>query len=165
MSPAETSQAPNAIPPRRSSTHHARGSSNASDQAMAKPTLRAVPGGSWVAQSHKTHSLLDSSSDNPPRSINGGVETAIHANGTTWSQEKEKIVLGPYDYMEDHPGKDIRKQFISAFNAWLRVPKQSLEIITRVVTMLHTASLLFVHPFPKGSYHSLADSSCAESTM
>ena len=44
--------------------------------------------------------------------------------------------------MVNHPGKDIRKQLISAFNAWLRVPETSLKIITKVVGMLHTASLL-----------------------
>lgn len=44
--------------------------------------------------------------------------------------------------MVNHPGKDIRKQLISAFNAWLRVPEASLKIITKVVGMLHTASLL-----------------------
>ena len=65
-----------------------------------------------------------------------------HVNGTEWSREKEKIVLGPFDYMYGHPGKDIRKQLIAAFNAWLRVPEENLAIITKVVGMLHTASLL-----------------------
>jgi geranylgeranyl diphosphate synthase type 3 len=60
----------------------------------------------------------------------------------TWSQENEKILLGPYDYMQQHPGKDIRRQLITAFNVWLQVPPESLEIITKVVGMLHTASLL-----------------------
>ncbi|KAE8352742.1 isoprenoid synthase domain-containing protein [Aspergillus coremiiformis] len=59
-----------------------------------------------------------------------------------WSQENEKIVLGPYDYMLQHPGKDIRRQLINAFNSWLKVPPESLTIITKVVAMLHTASLL-----------------------
>jgi geranylgeranyl diphosphate synthase type 3 len=31
---------------------------------------------------------------------------------------------------------------IAAFNEWLQVPKESLEVITKVVGMLHTASLL-----------------------
>jgi geranylgeranyl diphosphate synthase type 3 len=59
-----------------------------------------------------------------------------------WSSEKEKILLGPYDYMAEHPGKDIRRQFINAFNEWLKVPEESLSIIAKVVVMLHTASLL-----------------------
>ena len=144
MTPTETSsQAPTAIPPRRSSTYHTRGSSSsASDAITTKPSLRAVPeGDSPIGHKPQPHTLF-TSTDKMTLSLNGGVDTAIHANGTTWSQEKEKIVMGPYDYMEDVPGKDIRKQFIAAFNAWLQVPQESLEIITRVVTMLHTASLL-----------------------
>ncbi|GKZ76071.1 terpene cyclase [Aspergillus niger] len=59
-----------------------------------------------------------------------------------WSPDNERIVLGPYDYMLQHPGKDIRRQLINAFNVWLKVPPESLSIITKVVAMLHTASLL-----------------------
>lgn len=59
-----------------------------------------------------------------------------------WSQEKDKILLGPYDYMFGHPGKDIRSQMIASFNVWLKVPERSLSVITKVVGMLHTASLL-----------------------
>ena len=44
--------------------------------------------------------------------------------------------------MYDHPGKNIRSQLITAFNAWLHVPPDSLSIITSVIGMLHTASLL-----------------------
>lgn len=61
---------------------------------------------------------------------------------STWSPEKEKILSGPYDYLFAHPGKDIRAQLIAAFNEWLSVPAESLEIITKVVGMLHTSSLL-----------------------
>ena len=50
--------------------------------------------------------------------------------------------MGPYDYLQSHPGKDVRQQLIQAFNSWLQVPPASLAIITRVVAMLHTASLL-----------------------
>lgn len=60
----------------------------------------------------------------------------------TWSSKNEKILMGPYDYMHQHPGKDIRRQLIQAFNSWLQVPPESLAIISKVVTMLHTASLL-----------------------
>ena len=74
--------------------------------------------------------------DSPAESI------AKHVNGTIWPQEKERIVMGPYEYLLNSPGKDIRKQLIEAFNAWLKVPPESLAIITNVVGMLHTASLL-----------------------
>ena len=141
MGVTEVSQSPTAIPPRRSSSHHARGSSTSSDPTILKTALHSVPENSKTYQSH-TAQVSKSSSTDQPLSMDGGVETAIHANGSTWSQEKERIVMGPYEYMENHPGKDIRKQFIAAFNAWLQVPKASLAIITRVVGMLHTASLL-----------------------
>jgi geranylgeranyl diphosphate synthase type 3 len=59
-----------------------------------------------------------------------------------WSAEKENILKGPFDYLESHPGKDIRSSLIAAFNNWLQVPSSSLRTITGVVTMLHTASLL-----------------------
>jgi len=59
-----------------------------------------------------------------------------------WTPQKEKIILGPYDYLFAHPGKDIRSALIKAFNAFLQVPPKSLEIITGVVGMLHTSSLL-----------------------
>jgi len=35
---------------------------------------------------------------------------------------------------------------IAAFNVWLEVPELALEIITRVVEMLHTSSLLYFIP-------------------
>ena len=41
----------------------------------------------------------------------------IHGDGFSWSAEKENIVKGPYDYLESHPGKDVRSQLINAFNA------------------------------------------------
>lgn len=59
-----------------------------------------------------------------------------------WTTEKEIAVRGPFDYITSHPGKDFRALLISAFNAWLNVPPQSLERITRVVGMLHESSLL-----------------------
>lgn len=60
----------------------------------------------------------------------------------TWSPQNEKILIAPYEYMHQHPGKDIRRQLIHAFNAWLQVPPESLAIITKVVALLHTSSLL-----------------------
>lgn len=61
---------------------------------------------------------------------------------SAWTEEKEKILLGPYEYLLAYPGKDIRKQLIDAFNVWLHVPEDVLKVISNVVAMLHTASLL-----------------------
>jgi len=53
-----------------------------------------------------------------------------------------QAVLEPYNYVISNPGKDIRSQLMAAFNVWLKVPPQKLDIISKVVTMLHNASLL-----------------------
>ncbi|KAL7949592.1 geranylgeranyl pyrophosphate synthase [Trichoderma barbatum] len=60
----------------------------------------------------------------------------------TWTDDKEHIVRGPFEYVVSHPGKDFRSQIIAAFNAFLDVPPESLAIVTKVVGMLHEASLL-----------------------
>jgi len=52
------------------------------------------------------------------------------------------VLTGPFDYLNGHPGKDFRSALVKAFDAWLEVPRESLDIITRAVSMLHTASLL-----------------------
>ncbi|KAM4059001.1 polyprenyl synthetase domain-containing protein [Hirsutella rhossiliensis] len=44
--------------------------------------------------------------------------------------------------VDTHPGKDFRRQLIAAFDAWLQVPPASLQIITKVIGMLHESSLL-----------------------
>lgn len=72
----------------------------------------------------------------------------ISKESGSWSDGKERILFGPYNHLYGIPGKDIRSQLIAAFNAWLKVPKESLEIITTVVGMLHTASLLYACPLP-----------------
>ncbi|KAI0809703.1 isoprenoid synthase domain-containing protein [Xylaria sp. FL0064] len=63
-------------------------------------------------------------------------------NGWTWTAQKEKIILSPYDYIASEPGKEFRTLLLNAFNTWLEVPQESLAIITKVVRMLHTSSLL-----------------------
>lgn len=72
-----------------------------------------------------------------PESSTNGRQQSIE-----WTDEKEKIILGPYDYLFAHPGKDIRSALIKAFDAFLRVPEPSLAVITKVIGMLHTSSLL-----------------------
>lgn len=134
---------PNAIPPRTSSTGR-----NSIDHIAPKPVLKPVPEGDWISQ-RKRHSTPSNSSINPAIQTAGTPDAnkyykndmAFHGK-SSWSSEKESVLLGPYDYLFAHPGKDIRAQLIAAFNEWLEVPPESLEIITKVVGMLHTASLL-----------------------
>ncbi|CAF9925543.1 MAG: geranylgeranyl pyrophosphate synthetase [Alectoria fallacina] len=131
---SDTFKSPNSIPPRRSSTGLGNGHVN-----PTQPILKPVAEGSWMSHAKKP----STSSSFSPSDPNGLAQNiAKHVNGTTWSQEKERIVMGPYEYLLNAPGKDIRKQLIEAFNAWLKVPPESLAIITNVVGMLHTASLL-----------------------
>ena len=132
-------QSPNAIPPRRSSSGLGSGYIN-----PAQPILTPVPEGDWLSQSKKHPTTPPSMASSYPPTPGSADSIAKHVHGMEWSQEKEKIVLGPFEYLYNHPGKDIRKQFIAAFNAWLKVPEESLVIITKVVGMLHTASLLYV---------------------
>lgn len=53
-------------------------------------------------------------------------------------------LLEPFSYVSVGPSKEIRTQLIAAFNEWLKVPVDQLSVITRVVAMLHNASLLYV---------------------
>ncbi|KAG5725282.1 Geranylgeranyl pyrophosphate synthase [Termitomyces sp. T112] len=59
-----------------------------------------------------------------------------------WSPQKEATLLEPYTYITSNPGKDIRGRLIEAFNLWLEVPTPKLAVISRLVSMLHSASLL-----------------------
>lgn len=67
--------------------------------------------------------------------------TSIEKPGLTCTQ----AVLEPYTYVISNKGKEIRAQIIEAFNVWLKVPMEKLEAIGRIVSMLHSASLLYVH--------------------
>ena len=69
---------------------------------------------------------------------------AQHITKSAFTPSNDKILLEPYTYLRSKPGKDIRSQMIDAFNQWLQVPPAQLQIITRVVEMLHNASLLYV---------------------
>ena len=140
-------KSPNVIPPRTSSHGIV---TNGQHVSSVKPVLRPLSEIDWIAQGKKhtltvshTHSHPASMSTPPPDPLMGIGDDLIHQKQATWSEEKEKILLGPYDYLYGHPGKDIRSQLIAAFNEWLNVPAESLEIITKVVGMLHTASLLY----------------------
>lgn len=54
----------------------------------------------------------------------------------------EEMLLEPFHYLSKTPGKGIRGRLIAAFDQWLRIPKDKLEQIIRVIQMLHNASLM-----------------------
>ncbi|OCL05463.1 terpenoid synthase [Glonium stellatum] len=139
-------KSPNAIPPRTSSHGIV---TNGQHVSSVKSVLRPLSENDWIAQGKKhtpsishTHLQPASMATPQPDTLKGIGDDLIHQNHAMWSEEKEKILLGPYEYLYGHPGKDMRSQLIAAFNKWLNVPAGSLEIITKVVGMLHTASLL-----------------------
>ncbi|KAL2140292.1 hypothetical protein VTI28DRAFT_4009 [Corynascus sepedonium] len=146
-------QSPAAIPPRTSSTN-----------STTAAALRTLPDPDWLPgfaaaaavpghkrQRSRKASILGttnfpsaaamSAASQPPPDPNR-FATEDFTNRRTWSEEKDKVLTAPYDYLNDHPGKDFRSALVKAFDAWLEVPPESLEVIKRVISMLHTASLL-----------------------
>ena len=53
-----------------------------------------------------------------------------------------QAILEPFNYITANPGKEIRGKLIEAFNLWLKVPADKLQLIAKVVNMLHAASLM-----------------------
>ncbi|KAL8819746.1 MAG: hypothetical protein Q9191_007665 [Dirinaria sp. TL-2023a] len=146
---SESLQSPNAIPPRTSSSNNTNAAITSSfltsptptkPQSSTKPILKPLPEGDWIAQRNRMHSGTPSTSTTDSHPVNG--PTLLPLTNHSWTEEKEKILRGPFDYMDAHPGKNIRKQLIDAFNTLLHVPAESLAVITDVIGMLHTASLL-----------------------
>ncbi|KAK7901956.1 hypothetical protein WMY93_018725 [Mugilogobius chulae] len=57
-------------------------------------------------------------------------------------EASERILLEPYKYLLQLPGKQVRTKLAQAFNHWLQVPDDKLQVIIEVTEMLHNASLL-----------------------
>ncbi|XP_029649893.1 geranylgeranyl pyrophosphate synthase isoform X2 [Octopus sinensis] len=53
-----------------------------------------------------------------------------------------KILLEPYNYISQIPGKQFRTRLTQAFNHWLNIPDTLLHNISEITQMLHNASLL-----------------------
>jgi geranylgeranyl diphosphate synthase, type III len=163
----ENPSSPNAIPTRSSST----GGTHTGGPQSSKAVLKPLPEDSWISPSNKRRSIptpinimYNAAPLTDATNARNGVPPRLHSKKPSgqsnyqsprkpsnpsrpgqisqWSSVKEKIILGPYDYTDANPGKDIRSALITAFNAFLHVPDSSLTIITKVVGMLHTSSLL-----------------------
>ncbi|KNG80406.1 farnesyltranstransferase [Aspergillus nomiae NRRL 13137] len=59
-----------------------------------------------------------------------------------YPRSKDQIICGPLDYLLSSGGKNIRHKLILAFNEWLQIPPNKVDIISDIVNLLHTASLL-----------------------
>lgn len=159
----ENPASPNAIPARSSSA----GVVNTVHREPSRSVLKPLPEDTWIAPANKhkslpqvlphlapladatnlangtkrRHSKRASGSENMLSPTKPSQAQAVF-DPSSWSPHKEQIIMGPYDYLFSHPGKDIRSALIAAFDSILHVPTTSLSIITKVVGMLHTSSLL-----------------------
>ncbi|KAG0167815.1 geranylgeranyl pyrophosphate synthetase [Apophysomyces sp. BC1015] len=61
---------------------------------------------------------------------------------TAGAGDAAKAVLEPYEYLLSIPREDVCAKMIDAFNTWLHVPEEALEVIARVSQMLLNANLL-----------------------
>lgn len=55
---------------------------------------------------------------------------------------RTQILLQPFAYIQKIPGKNVRGKLALAFNHWLNIPQEKLQIIGEIVQMLHNSSLL-----------------------
>lgn len=163
-------QSPNAIPPRTSSTGQAANPTSPSSRAnVLRPVpegdwisqsthTRSPPARERERQ--RASSASRSSSHQPrypqtnillnmpsPPANPDPARFAVHDFGfiggqKNWVSRQDRVIMGPFEYLNGQRGKDFRSLLIAAFNTWLDVSAESLEIITKVVGMLHTASLL-----------------------
>ncbi|KAI1284015.1 isoprenoid synthase domain-containing protein [Xylaria sp. FL0933] len=142
---------PNRIPPRTSSAGYTY---TATPTPPVRSVLRPVPESDWLAQSthtprtslstshliqHQPDIMTSTDFRDPERYA---TENFDYVARRTWTEKKEEIISGPFNYLLNQPGKDIRTKLIKAFNVWLDVPKDTLDVISNVVAMLHTSSLL-----------------------
>jgi len=73
----------------------------------------------------------------------GGAAGCITPPHEDWDdQDVESVLTEAYDYITQVPGKEVRTLLINAFNVWMDVPKDKLDIIKDATKMLHNASLL-----------------------
>lgn len=63
-------------------------------------------------------------------------------NQKTGQKEQDQVLLQPYTYIQELPGKNIRSKLSVAFNFWMSIPIEKLKAIGEIVQMLHNSSLL-----------------------
>ncbi|XP_046822120.1 geranylgeranyl pyrophosphate synthase [Vespa crabro] len=70
----------------------------------------------------------------------------IDSNGIPYSKkgdhEQDKILLQPFTYILQIPGKQIRTKLANAFNYWLKIPDNKIQAVGNIIQMLHNSSLL-----------------------
>ena len=69
-----------------------------------------------------------------PTTNNGGVPYS-----KSNALEQEKLLLEPFAYLLQVPGKNIRKKLLHAFNFWMKIPQETALKIGEIIQMLHNA--------------------------
>jgi len=59
-------------------------------------------------------------------------------------RKQDQVLLQPFTYVLQVPGKMIRGKLAQAFNHWMRIPEDKLMAISEIIHMLHNASLLLI---------------------
>ncbi|CAH0394222.1 unnamed protein product [Bemisia tabaci] len=60
----------------------------------------------------------------------------------TGDKDQDEILLQPFTYILQVPGKQIRGKLAQAFNVWLNIPDEKLAVVGDIVLLLHNSSLL-----------------------
>ncbi|KAG7170680.1 Geranylgeranyl pyrophosphate synthase-like [Homarus americanus] len=63
-------------------------------------------------------------------------------NSASGDKKQDQVLLQPFTYVLQVPGKMIRGKLAQAFNYWMKIPDDKLMAISEVIHMLHNASLL-----------------------
>ncbi|XP_019866730.1 terpene synthase [Aethina tumida] len=60
----------------------------------------------------------------------------------TNDKQQDEILMEPFQYITQVPGKNIRAKLSMAFNHWLNIPEEKVVQINDIVQLLHNSSLL-----------------------
>ncbi|KAF2368606.1 Polyprenyl synthetase [Trinorchestia longiramus] len=83
-----------------------------------------------------------SSSSNSNHSSEEEFTGASSCSQTANFKDDEEVLLQPFRYVLQVPGKMIRTKLAHAFNYWLQIPHEKLSAIAEITLLLHNASLL-----------------------
>lgn len=92
--------------------------------------------------SFKYDNLLEHLSGAPTWSRDDDVVSELSGCTGRLSRASQAL-LEPFTFITSNPGKEFRSRLIDAFNAWLKVPAEKVQVISKLVNMLHAASLMW----------------------
>lgn len=63
-------------------------------------------------------------------------------NSPDWSLERENLLMEPYNYLANQPGKKFRNKLINILNNYYNLPTEIILTLSRIIELLHNSSLL-----------------------